>query len=709
LSLALGTALAAVSLLPFLEYLDLSGAKAIRDAAFAPGGVDLVALGTVLVALGLCAWFLRILAEEQRERPGGLGRDGIVGAVGIALALGGLLSMLVRRGGLEEARLLLWPSLFGAPGAEGGYAGGGTYTEAASGWIAAAGLCLALAAALAPRGALRHRRIVTGMGLVALVLVLEMPGALDLYRYMPLVGLGATTRFAAVSALMLALLAGEALEAAPRASRLAAGLLLSLLAGLALRQAPAEGPLPESLATVQEDELFGLLQRPAAELKPEGLVLEGWLHPGVAIERGMLTVQRLDARGQPLPTCFSTELDFFDEPSPRARAEAAPELARVPAGARFFRPTHMPFGALEEGLWRFAVDFYAEAADERPSATRIVAVARVTRPLHVALGARTLVLLGLLACAFLGAHPRPLAKSALLALLYVQGLAFARGLNPAIPAGECFPATRTEEILGEILGPQRFLGDVNVLPPDTGMVSELRALDGYDGLDVAEFNAYRALCLPPGANGLLAWHARGVLLESPALRLFGVGALVCAAPLEAQGFDLVASPLGEPRAETWIYRARDPFPRAFVAAHVVGYEELRELFASGTWDPRTTASTDDAWRPGRPFQSASVSTPRWTNNEVALEAELDGDGLLVLTDQAFPGWKAYVDGERAPLVTANAIFRGVPLGPGKHQVLFRYAPWTLRVGAWISAAALAVVLGLLAWGLWPRAAPSAPR
>ena len=37
----------------------------------------------------------------------------------------------------------------------------------------------------------------------------------------------------------------------------------------------------------------------------------------------------------------------------------------------------------------------------------------------------------------------------------------------------------------------------------------------------------------------------------------------------------------------------------------------------------------------------------WTNNTVRLQAELDGDGLLVLTDQAFPGWEVFVDGETA--------------------------------------------------------------
>src|SRR6185503_8589105 len=45
LALGLGTATAGASLLAFVEYLGLSGAKVIRDAQLAPAGLDFVALG----------------------------------------------------------------------------------------------------------------------------------------------------------------------------------------------------------------------------------------------------------------------------------------------------------------------------------------------------------------------------------------------------------------------------------------------------------------------------------------------------------------------------------------------------------------------------------------------------------------------------------------------------------------------------------------
>lgn len=697
IALGLGTATAAASILTFVEYLELSGAKAIRDALLAPSGVDLFALGAVLVALGLAAWFARL--TQAAAEPARLGRDAAVAAVGLALGLGGMALLIRRRGLGEGAPLLLVPDLYGAPGMAGGYRGGGTYVESASAWIALAALGLALAAALSARGVLRRRRVVIACGLAALLLALELPGVLDLYRHAPLVGLGATERFASVSALMLALLAGEALQAAPRAARLAAALTLAVLGGGALwREAPVPLP-PELIPVVQEDELFGLVVAPAAELTAESLMLEGWLHPELPITRGSLTVQRLDGAGRPDPgACFSAPLDLFDAPTPAARAAAPERAARAPAGARFFRPSYVAFSWLEPGVWRFAVDFFTDASGETPVATRVVAVSRVERPRGVERSTLALGAAALLLIALLPARPGPRWQLALLGVALAQGLCFARGLNPAVPRAECFPATRTEEILAEILGPYRFFSDPMVMPPDTGLVRDLAALDGYDGMDVANFNRYRSLCLPPGTNALLGWHARGVLLDSPAFRLLGVGALVLASPLSAPGWELVAGPGAEREAETWIYRATDPMPRAFCVPRVVGFDELGALLDAGEWDPATTACSDAAWRPGVPFTHSVVSTPRWTNNTVQLEAELDGDGLLVLTEQAFPGWKVLVDGEERPLVTADAIFRGVALGAGRHSVEFRYAPWSLRWGAGISGVGLVVTLCFLVVG-----------
>jgi uncharacterized membrane protein YfhO len=67
----------------------------------------------------------------------------------------------------------------------------------------------------------------------------------------------------------------------------------------------------------------------------------------------------------------------------------------------------------------------------------------------------------------------------------------------------------------------------------------------------------------------------------------------------------------------------------------------------------------------------------------------------VTTDLSYPGWRATVDGRRTEIVTANVLYRGVPLGPGAHEIVFRYRPGSFFVGATVSFASIGVLIWML--------------
>ncbi len=81
---------------------------------------------------------------------------------------------------------------------------------------------------------------------------------------------------------------------------------------------------------------------------------------------------------------------------------------------------------------------------------------------------------------------------------------------------------------------------------------------------------------------------------------------------------------------------------------------------------------------------------------MTIHADTEGRSLVVLADTYFPGWKATVDGEDAPIVRTDHLLRGVVVGKGAHTIEFRYAPWSWRVG-WIVSLLTALGLGWLAW------------
>ena len=67
-------------------------------------------------------------------------------------------------------------------------------------------------------------------------------------------------------------------------------------------------------------------------------------------------------------------------------------------------------------------------------------------------------------------------------------------------------------------------------------------------------------------------------------------------------------------------------------------------------------------------------------------------GFLVLTDQYFPGWKAFVDGKETSIYKVDGLLRGVVVPEGRHMVEFKYRPEKVFIASLFSIIALLVTL-----------------
>jgi hypothetical protein len=77
---------------------------------------------------------------------------------------------------------------------------------------------------------------------------------------------------------------------------------------------------------------------------------------------------------------------------------------------------------------------------------------------------------------------------------------------------------------------------------------------------------------------------------------------------------------------------------------------------------------------------STVSIRTDTPTQVELDAEMKGDGYVVLADTNYPGWQALVDGAPTAVYTANGMFRTVFVPSGAHRVRFEYVPKALYRG-----------------------------
>src|SRR6185436_13247143 len=85
-----------------------------------------------------------------------------------------------------------------------------------------------------------------------------------------------------------------------------------------------------------------------------------------------------------------------------------------------------------------------------------------------------------------------------------------------------------------------------------------------------------------------------------------------------------------------------------------------------------------------------VRVLRYGPNDAELAVESRGWNLLVSSDEWWPGWRAYWNGERMPHVRVNGAFTGVFVPPGRGIVRLRYRPREFDDG--VAAAAVTLLL-----------------
>jgi hypothetical protein len=287
--------------------------------------------------------------------------------------------------------------------------------------------------------------------------------------------------------------------------------------------------------------------------------------------------------------------------------------------------------------------------------------------------------------------------AACLALLAADLSIHARRAAPTAPSEAWSVEPRAAPALRKRLGidavgfPRRFLSVADLLYPVY-----------YGGPDLLvmlrDFESLR------WANGM-RWGLESVSGDGPTLRrttdlfrvpgpraaaLGGVGAVLVSAPRPAQASATEARSLaiedfaGLPRAIL--------VPESVVVA---AEESLRATLSPGI-DPRQTAVLEEGppltRDPGWSDAGASVRLIARAPGRVTLETILPAPGVLVLFDSWEAGWRASVDGAAAPVLRADAAFRGVRLSAGAHRVEFSYAPPGLEEGLGIG---LAGILGLV--------------
>ena len=222
--------------------------------------------------------------------------------------------------------------------------------------------------------------------------------------------------------------------------------------------------------------------------------------------------------------------------------------------------------------------------------------------------------------------------------------------------------------------------------------------------------------LPPGGgNGAVLWRLEDVVGNSP-LHLAGYDALLEDVPelvwwrllnvrYVVTRRELPASLVAEIErvGEARLYRVGGSLPRAWLTPGVrvvADAAAVRAALAAPGFDPLAYAVTADPAAAGLglptegpPPAEARADVERQSPTALSVAVQASGPALLVLSEAYVPGWRAWVNGQAAPVLAVDGLLRGVPVPAGASTVVWRYEPWTVTVGLSLSVLTLLGLVG----------------
>jgi len=147
-----------------------------------------------------------------------------------------------------------------------------------------------------------------------------------------------------------------------------------------------------------------------------------------------------------------------------------------------------------------------------------------------------------------------------------------------------------------------------------------------------------------------------------------------------------------------IFRVPDPLPRAWMVYQPLLAENPNTALArlaDPAFDPATQLILTDANAPPvshSPAVVSQVEVARQDSRTLLIDVITESPGYLVVSEWAYPGWRAALDGDKTPLYTADYALQAVWVPAGTHQIELQFRPWDVTLGAAVTLLTLVVAV-----------------
>jgi hypothetical protein len=233
------------------------------------------------------------------------------------------------------------------------------------------------------------------------------------------------------------------------------------------------------------------------------------------------------------------------------------------------------------------------------------------------------------------------------------------------------------------------------------LLTGLEDIDGYNPIHIARYGE-----LVDALNGRTQnYHQADVYpsgLDSPLVDLLNVRYIIMPAALaEDEVAPTFSRPLTRVYADAAVQIFENPtaFPRAWIvhaAQEVAPGAAITALVNDPPPDLRSVAILETSLPSLEPTDSAgeAVSVTRAAADKLRVDVNARASGLLVLSEIAFPAWHATLDGQTAPILTADGALRAISVPAGQHVIEMTYQSTALEAGLALTAMTAAALTTL---------------
>ena len=279
----------------------------------------------------------------------------------------------------------------------------------------------------------------------------------------------------------------------------------------------------------------------------------------------------------------------------------------------------------------------------------------------------------------------------LIMLATVDSLRFVQKWIPFDPASLAYPQLMSLEVIKKTAGTNRVFGR---LGNEVVNYFEIFGMEGYDPLYIKRYGEF----IRSSATGEFTQAERSVVNINKLGKFVNrINDLLSVAVIFHPKADTVqtwAFPVGkDPKRFSlvykdyvvWLYKNTTmlPRPKLYSSYEVIKDEKaiINRLYSSQfDYKNRLIVETPIAGVPRDGSGNGSARFIKYTPHMIEIVVQTSAPALLFLSDNFYPGWQAYIDGQKTQIFRTDYTFQSVTVGKGRHRVIFRYEPLSFTLG-----------------------------